>query len=197
MNKKLYLLPLLLLVLVFTSCEETVTATKYENWQPRNEAFMDSLQQVYDAKRDPALQMITPLTDPYKKIFYKDITPAGTKLGATPLYTDSVQVYYRGNLITGEVFDYNFAGKEPNPAIDIATGYYVNPYIGSDAISASSSFKRLTVGLSDVLQHMQEGQRWEVYIPSELCYQERGKGNIPGYSALTFDLQLVGLMPKQ
>lgn len=194
MNKKLYLLPLLLLVLVFTSCEETVTATKYENWQPRNEAFMDSLQQVYDAKRDPALQMITPLTDPYKKIFYKDITPAGTKLGATPLYTDSVQVYYRGNLITGEVFDYNFAGKEPNPAIDIPLDCYISPYV-----VRPQNWPILTVitGWGEALQHMKEGQRWEVYIPSELCYQERGKGNIPGYSALTFDLQLVGLMPKQ
>ncbi|MEG0038216.1 MAG: peptidylprolyl isomerase, partial [Bacteroides sp.] len=53
MNKKIYLLPLLLLVALFTtSCEETKEAGKYDNWQPRNQAFLDSLQNVYDTKPD-------------------------------------------------------------------------------------------------------------------------------------------------
>ena len=43
MNKKIYLLPILLLALVFTSCEETKEVSRYDNWQARNEAFIDSL----------------------------------------------------------------------------------------------------------------------------------------------------------
>ena len=47
MNKKIYLLPILLLALVFTSCEETKEVSRYDNWQARNEAFIDSLYNVY------------------------------------------------------------------------------------------------------------------------------------------------------
>ena len=43
MNKKIYLLPILLLALVFVSCEETKEVSIYDNWQERNEAFIDSL----------------------------------------------------------------------------------------------------------------------------------------------------------
>ena len=36
MNKKIYLLPLLLLALIFVSCEETKEATKFYNWRDSN-----------------------------------------------------------------------------------------------------------------------------------------------------------------
>lgn len=39
MNKKIYLLPLLLLALIFVSCEETKEATKFDNWRARNEGI--------------------------------------------------------------------------------------------------------------------------------------------------------------
>ena len=41
------------------------------------------------------------------------------------------------------------------------------------------------------LQHMREGDRWQVYIPSELGYGLAGSDNIPGYSTLCFDIHLV------
>ena len=52
MNKKIYLLPILLLALAFTSCEETKEVSRYDNWQARNEAFIDSLYNVYTTKVD-------------------------------------------------------------------------------------------------------------------------------------------------
>lgn len=52
MNKKIYLLPILLLALVFTSCEETKEVSRYDNWQARNEAFIDSLYNVYTTEAD-------------------------------------------------------------------------------------------------------------------------------------------------
>ena len=42
MNKKIYLLPLLLLALIFVFCEETKEATKFDNWRARNEGYIDS-----------------------------------------------------------------------------------------------------------------------------------------------------------
>ncbi|WP_455592523.1 FKBP-type peptidyl-prolyl cis-trans isomerase [Bacteroides sp.] len=192
MNKKLYLLPLLLLALVLTSCEETKEASKFDNWRPRNEAFLDSLEQVYQDKTDPSLKFFVPLTDPNGKIFYKDITPEKTTLGVTPLYSDSVQVYYRGSYIFGDVFDQNYLGKDgPDPDFDEPLDCYVSPYV-----DRPSGWPITTVisGWGEVLQHMKVGQRWRVYLPQEYAYGTSGSGSIPGYSTLIFDMQLQAIM---
>ena len=52
MSKKLFLAPVLLLLLLLTSCEETTEVSKYDNWQSRNEAFTDSLYNVYTTQAD-------------------------------------------------------------------------------------------------------------------------------------------------
>jgi len=40
------------------------------------------------------------------------------------------------------------------------------------------------------MQLMKEGGKWELYIPSELAYGDRGAGaNIPGGAALIFALE--------
>ena len=43
---------------------------------------------------------------------------------------------------------------------------------------------------------MYVGERWMVYIPWQLGYGSSGSsdGNIPGYSALAFDIQLDGVV---
>lgn len=38
------------------------------------------------------------------------IIELGEEEGLTPLFTDSVSVYYRGKLINGTVFDQNYTG---------------------------------------------------------------------------------------
>ena len=38
---------------------------------------------------------------------------------------------------------------------------------------------------------MKEGDRWELYVPSDLGYGDYGKNEIPGFSTLIFDLDLV------
>ena len=64
MNKKIYLLPLLLLALIFVSCEETKEATKFDNWRARNEGYIDSLKTVFDEKTDPELKAFEPGINP-------------------------------------------------------------------------------------------------------------------------------------
>lgn len=195
MNKKLYLLPSLLLTLAFTSCEETMEASKFDDWRPRNEAFLDSLEQVYNDESDPSLQFIVPLNDNKAKLFYKDITPESVKdkLGATPIYTDSVQVYYRGSYIFGNVFDQNYLGKEgPDPKFDVPLDCYVSPYVERPR---GWPIGTVISGWGEFLQHMKIGQRWRVYLPSDYAYGTGGNGSIPGYSTLIFDMQLVGLVP--
>ena len=43
MSKKIYLFSLVLLALTFTACSETEEAGRYDNWQARSEAFIDSI----------------------------------------------------------------------------------------------------------------------------------------------------------
>jgi len=46
-------------------------------------------------------------------------------------------------------------------------------------------------GFSTALQHMQEGDKWEVWIPWWLGYGESGSGSIKGYTTLVFEIELV------
>ena len=79
-------------------------------------------------------------------------------------------VHYRGTLITGEEFDSSYARGEP------AT---FAPY-------------QVIKGWTEALQLMPEGEKWEVYIPYELAYGERGSPpKIPGFSTLVFTIELL------
>ena len=93
MNKKIYLLPILLLALVFTSCEETKEVSRYDNWQARNEAFIDSLYNVYTTEADHGgLDSIHLMSAPDACIFYKELKPITNdpKLNPNPTNLDEV-----------------------------------------------------------------------------------------------------------
>ena len=70
MSKKIYLFSLVLLALTFTACSETEEAGRYDNWQARSEAFIDSIANVYNSAENKAL----PDNDPEKLHAYKDPT---------------------------------------------------------------------------------------------------------------------------
>ena len=47
-------------------------------------------------------------------------------------------------------------------------------------------------GWTEAMQLMKEGDTWELYIPSELAYGDRGAGGmIPGGAALVFKLNMI------
>ncbi len=47
-------------------------------------------------------------------------------------------------------------------------------------------------GWTEAMQLMKEGAKWELFIPSELGYGDRGAGaSIPGGSVLIFTLELL------
>ena len=47
-------------------------------------------------------------------------------------------------------------------------------------------------GWTEAMQLMKEGAKWELYIPSELGYGDRGAGgSIPGGAVLIFTLELL------
>ena len=197
--KKYILLSLLFTqcLLLFTSCDETEEVNKYADWRNRNEAFIDSLKSVYDAKTDPELIQIIPYAEKNYPIYAKKLKTVTS--GETPLYTDSVTAFYRGMLINEavfcaattphyytklyqslDVFDKNFEGEEPN-AFESPTKFFVNGVVA---------------GWREVLQRMKVGERWEVYIPWQQGYGSSVSGTIPAYSTLIFDVNLVSIIKK-
>jgi FKBP-type peptidyl-prolyl cis-trans isomerase FklB len=177
MNKKICFLPALLLMLLsFASCSQTSEVTQYDNWQPRNQAVLDSLQKVVDSKSNPNLFVITPMSNQKLKI-YAEKVDGYVATGERPLDTDTVQVYYRGKLINGELFDQDFTGTNPDPNFDI-------PY------KTAVDNPAIITGWTEVLRLMKKGERWVVYIPYQLAYGTAGSGAILGYSTLIFDMNL-------
>lgn len=97
---------------------------------------------------------------------YKILTKGA---GVVATDTNTVEVHYEGKLIDGTVFDSSYKrGK-------------------------SASFKPTQVikGWSQALTMMPEGSVWELYIPYDLAYGERGNQNIPGYSTLIFKVEII------
>ena len=184
MSKKIYLFSLVLLTLAFVSCSETEEVGKYDNWRARNEAYIDSLANVYaTASGRGGLERIEMLTAPGNYIYYKEIEKAPAANTDSPKYTDYVKVYYKGTNILVEYFDGNFKGDNP----------VVNEENPSEGDSPTSIFQvsGVITGWGEVLQRMKVGDRWKVYIPWEYAYGSSGTTGILGYSALVFDITLL------
>ena len=117
MSKKIYLFSLVLLALAFTACSETETVDKYDNWRSRNESFIDSLANVFEAGTDPLLLRIK-VEQGNDYIYYKTKTPITVNsvhtevLGEKPTSTAVVKAFYKGTNILGERFD-GFEGADP------------------------------------------------------------------------------------
>jgi len=102
---------------------------------------------------------------------YKVLTD-GT--GPTPTATDTVTVHYRGMLLDGTEFDSSYARGEP----------------------ASLPVNSVIKGWTEALQLMKVGSKWQLFIPPELAYGERGAGRvIAPNQGLVFEVELLGIQP--
>jgi len=100
---------------------------------------------------------------------YKVIT-AGN--GPMPKDTDTVSVNYRGTLIDGTEFDSSYKRGE-------AVSFPVNGVIK---------------GWTEALQLMKVGSKWQLFIPSNIAYGERGAGGQIGPNAtLIFEVELLSI----
>jgi FKBP-type peptidyl-prolyl cis-trans isomerase len=100
---------------------------------------------------------------------YKVITE-GT--GEKPTLEDKVKVNYRGTLIDGTEFDSSYKRNKP----------------------AEFGVKGVIKGWTEALQLMKVGSKWELYIPAELAYGERGRPSIPPNSTLIFEIELLEIV---
>src|SRR5580698_4126023 len=100
------------------------------------------------------------------------VIQAGT--GPKPAATDTVTVNYRGTLLNGTEFDSSY--KRGQPATFAVTG--------------------VIKGWTEALQLMPVGSKWQLFIPPDLAYGERGAGaDITPNSTLIFEVELMSIKP--
>jgi FKBP-type peptidyl-prolyl cis-trans isomerase FklB len=52
-------------------------------------------------------------------------------------------------------------------------------------------------GWTEALQLMEEGAKWQLFVPSNLAYGQRGAGKVIGANtALIFEIELVSIQEK-
>ena len=195
MNKKLCFLSLFLLGLFFVSCEETKEPSKYDNWEARNDAFIDSLQQVFDARTDPELLYVQDSRNKSQKIFYKKIKSVAE--GQSPYYTSKVSAFYRGMFINEEVFGITPKQKYYTrlyKQLDVFDGNFKSDDPSENDSPTNFAVSEVVSGWIEVLQHMKPGERWEVYIPWRSAYGSSSNGAIPACSNLIFDITLLEII---
>ena len=82
-----------------------------------------------------------------------------------------VSVFYKGMLINGNVFDDNTQQGYPDAfrLADLITGWQI------------------------ALTQMRPGDKWRIYVPSEVGYGTTYVSGIPKHSTLIFEIELVGV----
>jgi FKBP-type peptidyl-prolyl cis-trans isomerase FklB len=92
--------------------------------------------------------------------------------GKKPRATDKVTLNYRGVLIDGTEFDNSY--KRGEPAVFPVNG--------------------IIKGLSEALQLMPVGSKWQIVIPADIAYGEQGAGaQIAPNAVLIFEIELMGI----
>ena len=95
--------------------------------------------------------------------------------GKKPGLDDTVVCHYKGTLIDGTEFDSSYKRNQP----------------------ATFPVKGVIKGWTEALQLMPVGSQWQLVIPSDLAYGDRGAANvIPPYSTLVFEVELVSIQTK-
>lgn len=91
--------------------------------------------------------------------------------GAMPTDTSEVEVNYEGKLVDGTVFDSSYKRGE----------------------TATFAVNQVIKGWSEAVKLMKVGAEYEVCLPYEIAYGERGTRGIPPYSTLIFKIELKGI----
>jgi FKBP-type peptidyl-prolyl cis-trans isomerase FklB len=103
---------------------------------------------------------------------YKILTP-GT--GPKPTASDTVVCQYKGTLLDGTEFDSSYKRGQP----------------------ATFPVGRVIKGWTEALQLMPVGSKWQLFIPADLAYGEKGAGSvIPPNATLIFEVELVSIQAK-
>jgi len=92
--------------------------------------------------------------------------------GRKPTEADTVECNYRGTLVNGTEFDSSYRRGQP----------------------ATFGVTQVIPGWKEALQLMPVGSKWQLFVPPELAYGERGAGREIGPNAtLIFEVELLAI----
>lgn len=190
MKKIVYILSLFAIIL--SSCSEKDEVGEYDNWQARNQHYVDSIAALADAGSDGWTKIIAynlmtrePRTDLNNNCYiYVQKLENGTG-ERHPEQNDSVRIHYMGRLIPsmsyaqGNVFDKSYSTYTFNEETDVP--------------KLMAAANNMLTGFATAVMNMVEGDRWKVVVPYYLGYdpKKNPSSSIPDYSALIFDIKLV------
>ena len=182
---------MLLTLFALGSCSESEEGSEYDNWQVRNQQYVDSIAALAGAGTDGWTKIVAYTLvdsvenknpDPNHYVYVQKVSQgAGTRY---PMYNDSIRVHYLGRLIPseaypqGRIFGKSYSTNELNEATDVPTLMALNSNI---------------VGFATATLHMVEGDAWKIVVPYYLGYGENdySSASIPGFSTLIFDIKLA------
>lgn len=101
-----------------------------------------------------------------------EVLKAGDSTSISPRVEDTVVAHYAGTLLDGTGFDNSYQRGAP---LTIPVGNVIQ-------------------GWTEILQLMHIGDKWKVYIPSNLGYGDRGTGAIPAGATLIFEMELLDVL---
>ena len=93
--------------------------------------------------------------------------------GASPSATDKVKVHYHGTLRDGTVFDSSVERNSP----------------------AEFPRNRVIPCWTEGVAKMKVGGKSRLVCPAEIAYGDRSTGRIPGGAALSFEVELIEIVP--
>ena len=91
--------------------------------------------------------------------------------GESPKPTDTVKIHYKGTFIGGKEFDSSYKNGVP----------------------ITMPLSQLVKGMSEGLLLMKVGDKWQLFMPSNLAYGEQGNRLIPPNATLLFEVELLGI----
>ena len=180
MKLQLPLLSSLFALFVFISCDKTKTFD--DRWQVENEAQFASI-----STNSQYTRLESKSGNGY--IMYK-VLESGD--GETPYFTDVVKVLYTGwfrNIwsITEDSYTDDKGNLIINKIVFDSTA-------NRNDIPSTFQVKGVVDGFSTALQHMQVGDKWEIWIPWNMGYGANGSGTIRPYTTLVFEIELVDIV---
>lgn len=146
--------------------------------EQKTNIIQDELRKVYEKKNAELMKPGEDFLAKNKQRPEVKITPEGIQYevlkegdGAQPTIDSEVEVHYKGTLIDGTQFDSSYDRNE----------------------AATLDLNRVIKGWKIGIPLMKVGSKYKFYIPYHLAYGERATGSIPSFSALIFEVELLGI----
>lgn len=180
MNKIKFLITCVTAVMLFASCDKNESTD--DLWRLNNEAQFAKI-----AANSEYTKLYSESGAGF--IMYKELQSGS---GDTPYFTDKVKVLYTGwyknDWSEGDSYKDNQGNTIINKIIFDSTENRNLPY--------TFTVSNLIDGYRTALQHMQVGDKWEIWIPWKLGYGSSGYSStgIESYTTLVFEVELVGIV---